>query len=85
MMSERDPSPAAYRWLAKLPPDVRPFGLLRQFPQFANALATRWPSKQACRTVLNGVIPNELANGKEQPATEIRLELDRLRSYLEKL
>ena len=76
--------PATHRWLGTLPSDVRPLNLLRQFPQLANALATRWPSKLACRTVLYAVTAQP-ARAEEQVGSDITRESQTLLSYLEKL
>lgn len=79
-----DTCPATDRWIATLPPDFRPVNLLNQLPRVANALATRWPSKLACRTVLYEV-PAQLARAKGNVGTEITREVNTLLSYLEEL
>lgn len=76
--------PVTYRWIARLPPDVRPFNLLRQFPHIANTLATTWSDRQACRAVLYDM---RVDGAQQQNAfpDEVARELVTLRAHFDKL
>jgi len=79
-----EPLPVTFKWLAQLPPDVRPFHLLRQFPRVANAMATSWSYRENCRTVLYDLLIDKRGNRKGFPDDVLR-ELLALRRYFEKL
>jgi hypothetical protein len=75
MHSLTEPLPVTFKWIAQLPPHVRPFNLLRHFPHVANALATNWPEHEAFQTLLH-----DLLDDKSFPDYAVR-EFLALRSY----
>ncbi len=72
-----EPLPVTFKWIAQLPPHVRPFNLLRHFPHVANALATNWPEHEAFRAVLYDLLEDKGF------ADYVVRELLALRSYFE--
>jgi hypothetical protein len=77
-----EPLPVTVRWIARLPQNVRPLNLLRQFPRVANALATNWTDPRAFRTYLYNLLVDTRGNRKGFPP-EVLAELMTLRSYFE--
>jgi hypothetical protein len=75
-----EPLPVTFKWIAQLPHHVRPFDLLRRFPQVANALATTWPQREACRSLLYELLDE--GNRKDFRDNVVQ-ELLALRSYFE--
>jgi len=77
-----DPLPVTFRWIARLPREVQPRELLRQFPRVANALATSWPDRAAFRACLYALLIDRRGNRKGFPQA-IVAELLALRAWFE--
>jgi hypothetical protein len=77
-----EPLPVTFRWIARLPREVQPLELLRQFPRVANALATSWADRDAFRACLYNLLIDGRGNRKGFPQ-EIVAELLALRAWLE--
>jgi hypothetical protein len=78
--ADRELSPAAFRWLAKLPEGVRPARLPVQFPRIANRLAALWRSPARCEPYLQSLLIIDRPGRQGFPA-EVALELGSLTSY----
>ena len=79
-----EPLPATIQWAAKLPPDVRPMNLLRQFPRIANALASSWGDPALLRPYLDELFVDRRGNRQGFPP-EVMAELFALRTFYEGL
>lgn len=79
-----EPLPITFRWMAKLPPRVRPFALLRQYPRIANMMAGMWPDPQGYHAYLHDLLTDRRGNRKGFPP-EIVEELFALRVHYEQL
>ncbi len=77
-----DPLPATFKWIARLPRNVRPIELLRQFPRVANALATSWHEPRAFRACLYDLLGDKRGNRRGFP-NEVLSELLALQSYVD--
>ena len=77
-----EPLGLTFRWIARLPQNVRPLNLLRQYPRVANALATSWPDRRAFRACLYSLLVDQRGNRKGFPP-DVLAELMTLRSYFE--
>jgi len=75
-------NPHAQRWLAALPPRVRPDRLAAGYPRVANEIARRWGDADACLAYLNDVLVDRRGT-RQGFAIEIALELARLKSHYE--
>jgi hypothetical protein len=79
-----EPLPVTFKWIARLPREVRPIALLRQFPRVANALATSWPEPEAFRSCLYDLLVDKRGNRKGFPE-DVVAELLALRAHFEAL
>jgi len=77
-----EPLPATFRWMARLPQNVRPFALLRHFPRVANSLASAWWDREAFRACLYDLLVDRRGNRQGFPA-EVEAELLALRHYFD--
>jgi hypothetical protein len=77
---ELELSPAAFRWLARLPETVRPSQLPQRFPRIANRLAALWRSPTRCEPYLESLLIIDRPNRQGFPA-EVTLELGNLLSF----
>jgi hypothetical protein len=77
-----EPLPATFKWMARLPHDVRPLVLLRQFPRVANALAAAWFDREAFRACLYDLLVDRRGNRQGFPA-DVEAELLALRHYFD--
>ena len=77
-----EPLPVTFRWIARLPREVQPRELLRQFPRVANALATSWYDRAAFRTCLYNLLIDRRGNRKGFPEA-IVAELLALRAWFD--
>ncbi len=75
-----EPLPRTFRWIARLPKDVRPLQLLRDYPRIANTLASNWGDSVAFRASLYDLLVDRRGNRRGFPASVVA-ELLRLRSY----
>jgi hypothetical protein len=71
-------------WAAKLPPDIRPMNLVRQFPRIGNFLAATWTSPDTLRPYLDELFVDRRGNRKGFPP-DVMEELFALRNYYEEL
>jgi hypothetical protein len=79
-----EPLPITFRWIARLPRRVRPFGLLRQYPRIANMMAGMWPDPQGYHAYLHDLLTDRRGNRKGFPP-DIVQELLALRVHYELL
>ncbi len=72
--------PPAFKWLAGLPPDVRPMALARQYPRIANKLAECWKDPKRFGYYIGELMIDHRGTRKGFPL-EIVVELGALRQY----
>jgi hypothetical protein len=75
-----EPLPTTLRWMAKLPAEVQPVALLRQFPRLVNALAHAWGVPDEFERVLDDLIVDR-RGGRQGFPPEVTGELLLLRDY----
>jgi hypothetical protein len=73
------PLPRTFQWIAKLPPDVQPMEVLRQFGRIANMLAMNWNDPEATFAYFDQLLVDRRGNRKGFPP-EVMAELTALRS-----
>jgi hypothetical protein len=78
------PVPAAFKWIARLPKEVRPLNLLKQYPRVANNLALSSREPKAFRQCLYDLLIDKRGGRKGFPQPVLH-ELLRLREYVEHL
>ena len=76
------PLPAALRWAGRLPREVAPCVLLRQFPRIANGLARSWTDPLASAKLLDDLVTDRRGHRQGFPPA-IQHELLRLQDFLE--
>ena len=77
-----EPLPGTFRWIARLPKEVRPLQLLRDYPRVANTLAANWSDAAAFRASLYDLLIDKRGNRRGFTGSVVA-ELLRLRSYFE--
>jgi hypothetical protein len=77
-----EPLPVTFRWMARLPSDVRPHLLLREFPRIANALALEWRDPELFRTRLYDLLVDKRGNRRGFPVG-VQAELLALRAFFD--
>ena len=78
-----EPLPITFKWIARLPANVRPLQLLRQHPRIANTLAANWVDPAAFRACLYDLLVDKRGNRRGFPAV-VRGELLALHQYMER-
>jgi hypothetical protein len=78
------PVPAAFKWIARLPGEVRPLNLLREYPRIANNLALSWPDRRAFRQCLYDLLVDKRGGRKGFPQPVLQ-ELLALREFFEQV
>ncbi len=73
--------PATRRWIAQLPPEIRPLSLLDEFPRVANALAHAWPDAPTVAAYLDSLLHDRRGGRRGFPG-HVQIELLTLREYL---
>ncbi len=76
------PFPATFKWIASLPPEIRPLALLQQFPRIANMLAQSWHDPAAFREYMFDLLIDRRGSRTGFPQ-DVRSELLRLRAYFD--
>ncbi len=71
----------AVRWLFKLPKEILPKTLARQYPRIINQIADRWERPEACLKYLDQLLIDERGTRKGFPK-KIVFELSRMKVYL---
>ncbi len=74
--------PATSRWIARLPPDIRPLSLLDKFPRIANALARTWPDAPTLGVYLDSLVHDRRGGRRGFPG-HVQIELLMLRDFFE--
>lgn len=74
--------PATWRWIAELPPEIRPLSLLDEFPRVANALARAWPDARSFAAYLGSLLHDRRGGRRGFPGS-VQSELLTLREYFE--
>jgi hypothetical protein len=77
------PLSVTFRWIARLPDDVRPYALLRKYPRIANALALTWRNPIVFRGCLYDLLVDKRENRRGFPP-DVLQDLLKLREYFEK-
>jgi hypothetical protein len=77
-----EPLPGTFKWIARLPNEVRPFALLRKFPRVANALASSWWDRDAFRAGLYDLLVDNRGNRQGFPA-DVEAEILMLRHWFD--
>jgi len=75
-----EPLPATFRWVASLPPEVRPLTLLRQFPRIANGLARAEHDEDGSAGYLEALL-NDRRGGRRGFPLAVYTELLTLREF----
>ncbi len=70
------------RWLASLPPDVRPSALPSQFVRVANALARTWSTPHDCLQYFDELLIDRRGDRRGFPF-DVALEIAGLKDYYE--
>ena len=78
------PLPATFKWIARLPREVRPLALLRKFPRVANTLATGWVDSEAFRNSLYDLLIDRRGSRNGFPP-DVLAELLALRTWFDEL
>jgi hypothetical protein len=78
------PVPAAFKWIARLPKEVRPLKLLREYPRIANHLALCWPDRKAFRHYLYDLLVDKRGGRKGFPQPVLK-DLLTLREWFEQV
>lgn len=78
------PLPMTFKWVARLPRDVRPVNLLRQYPRVANTLAVVWRDRKAFRECLYDLLMDK-RGGRQGFPKPVLNELLRLRQHFEEI
>jgi hypothetical protein len=73
-------SDAVMRWLARLPANLRPFVLTRQYPHIASRLAESWRQPEQCEAYLKSLIMLDRP-ARQGFAFDAAAELNRLLDY----
>ena len=74
--------PSTRRWVARLPPDIRPRSLLDEFPRIANALARFWPDAPDLGVYLDSLVHDRRGGRRGFPG-HVQIELLMLRDFFE--
>jgi len=77
------PLTVTFKWVARLPENVRPLALLRSYPRIANALALTWRNPMAFRSCLYDLLVDRRGNRQGFPP-EVLQDLLKLRDYFER-
>ena len=78
------PFSATFKWVASLPPEIRPLALLQQFPRIANMLAQSWHDPAQFREYMFDLLIDRRGKREGFPQ-DVRSELLRLRAYFDNL
>ena len=79
-----EPMPQTIAWAAKLPHDVRPMSLIRQFPRIANFMAATWLDPDTLRPYLDDLFVDRRGSRRGFPP-EVMAELFAIRAHFEDL
>jgi hypothetical protein len=77
-----EPLPGTFKWMARLPRNVRPVRLLREYPRVTNTLAASWNDPDAFRACLCDLLIDKRGHRRGFPE-EVLCELLALRSYFD--
>jgi hypothetical protein len=78
------PLPRTLEWIARLPPDVQPTVLLRQYARIANVIAAAWREPKSLRSYMDCLLTDDRGNRQGFPPDVLR-ELLALREYHDSL
>jgi len=67
-------------WVERLPFNVKPTALLRQYARIANVIAATWDDQNAFASYVDGLFRNDRGNRRGLPP-DVLLELQALREY----
>lgn len=74
--------PATWRWIADLPPDIRPLSLLEEFPRIANILARTWSDVPGFAAYMDSLLHDRRGGRRGFPGA-VHNELLTLRDFFE--
>jgi hypothetical protein len=74
--------PATHRWIARLPANIQPRSLLREFPRIANILARAWPDAPSAAACLDSLLHDRRGGRRGFPG-DVQSELLTLRDFIE--
>jgi hypothetical protein len=77
-----DALPVTIRWVEKLPSEVRPLAMLKQFPRIANVIARAWTDAAEIQAVLDDLLVDR-RGGRQGFPLEVTEELLVLRDYFQ--
>jgi hypothetical protein len=72
--------PVGAQWLARLPGDVAPQALARQYPRIVNLLALQWSDRGACAAYFDDLLTDR-RGGRQGFPPDVQRDLARLRDY----
>ena len=72
--------PMSEKWLAGLPPDIRPVALATQFPRIVNLIALQWNDRKRCPEYFDDLSVDRRGGRQGFPA-DVRRELSTLLDY----
>lgn len=75
-----DPLPRTLKWVASLPPNVRPVALLRHYARIANVIALTWDDPISCIPYMNSLFIDTRANRQGFPP-DVLSELREIRRH----
>jgi hypothetical protein len=77
-----EPLAATFKWMASLPPAIRPLALLKQYPRIVNVMAQTWSDPPAFRDYMFELLIDRRGGRQGFPET-VRCELLALRTYFD--
>jgi hypothetical protein len=63
-MPSAEPLPLTFKWMAKLPRNVQPLALFRQYPRIANLMAGMWQDPESFRPYLHDLLTDRRGHRK---------------------
>lgn len=78
--ADQDLSPAAFKWLAVIPREVRPNALARQYPRIVNRLAEIWKRPLQCERYIDDLMI-DLRGGRQGFPPAVAAEIAALKVH----
>jgi hypothetical protein len=75
-----EPLPRTFKWIAKLPRDIRPIQLMRAFPRIANLMSSVWNEPESMHSYFDELLVDRREKRKGFPP-DVMVELLALRNY----
>jgi hypothetical protein len=77
-----EPLAATFKWVASLPPAIRPLALLKQYPRIVNVMGQTWSDPSAFRDYMFELLIDH-RGGRQGFQENVRCELLALRAYFD--